>query len=274
MDLNSIEAIATPDRRDALPQFGEGDAWLAGGTWLFSEPQPHLKRLIDLTSFDWPPVERTEAGLAIAATCTVANLESFEAPVHWLAGALISQCCRAFLASFKIWNVATVGGNLCLALPAGPMISLCVALEGRCIVWKPDGNERELAAVDLILGPQKTSLAPGEILRRVDLPTSALSKRSAMRRISLTELGRSGALLIGTLADDGQFVLTVTASTRRPIQMVFESMPGAAGLQGRIADEIPFAHYYDDIHGRPDWRQHVTREFAEEIRDELSGWSK
>ena len=28
----------------------EGDAWLAGGTWLFSEQQPRLRRLIDLQS--------------------------------------------------------------------------------------------------------------------------------------------------------------------------------------------------------------------------------
>jgi len=26
----------------------EGDSWLAGGTWLFSEPQPHLRRLLNL----------------------------------------------------------------------------------------------------------------------------------------------------------------------------------------------------------------------------------
>ena len=41
MDLNTIGEIARPDARDAI-DWREGDAWLAGGTWLFSEPQPHL----------------------------------------------------------------------------------------------------------------------------------------------------------------------------------------------------------------------------------------
>ena len=37
--------------------------------------------------------------------------------------------CEAFLASFKVWNSATVGGNICMSLPAGPMITMTVALE-------------------------------------------------------------------------------------------------------------------------------------------------
>ena len=35
--------------------------------------------------------------------------------------------------------------------------------------------------------------------------------------------------------------------------------------------EIPDDLYYDDVHGRPDWRRHLTGLFAEEIRAELSG---
>jgi len=48
MDLNTITAVAHPTTRDQLPVWTAGDAWLAGGTWLFSEPQAHLRRLIDL----------------------------------------------------------------------------------------------------------------------------------------------------------------------------------------------------------------------------------
>ena len=53
----------------------QGDAWLAGGTWLFSEPQPHLRRLIDLQNLGWQPLAITEASLEIAATCTIAELD-------------------------------------------------------------------------------------------------------------------------------------------------------------------------------------------------------
>ena len=124
MDLNTVTEIARPRRRAELPAWRDGDAWLAGGTWLFSEPQSHVMRLIDITDLAWPALEITEQGLRIAATCKVAELDSMTLPASWIAAPLFGQCCRAFLASFKVWNMATVGGNLCVALPAGPMISL------------------------------------------------------------------------------------------------------------------------------------------------------
>jgi hypothetical protein len=44
MDLHGITTFARPGDRRVQAEFGAGDAWLAGGTWLFSEPQPHLRR--------------------------------------------------------------------------------------------------------------------------------------------------------------------------------------------------------------------------------------
>lgn len=270
MDLNTIEAIATPRTRDELGTPNPGDAWLAGGTWLFSEPQHGLCRLIDLAALEWEPLRASAEGLSIAATCTVATLNAFEPPPAWVAGSLIGQCCSAFLASFKIWNMATVGGNLCLALPAGPMISLCAALDGECLIWTADGGERRQTVFDFIVGPQRNALQAGELLRGIDLPAAALRRRCAFRQISLTPLGRSGALLIGLGTAAGGFDLTVTASTRRPIKLAFDTAPSAAALRARLEADIPAALYYDDIHGRPDWRRHMTLEFAEEIRTELA----
>ena len=116
MDLNTVTAVARPATREQLPVWTAGDAWLAGGTWLFSEPQTHLNRLIDLTDLKWPALTVSEAGLSIAATCTVAQLDALACPPEWIASPLINQCARAFLASFKIWKTATVGGNICMSL--------------------------------------------------------------------------------------------------------------------------------------------------------------
>lgn len=269
MDLNTITAVVTPRERSEIGPLAAGDAFLAGGTWLYSEPQRHLKRLIDLSGIGWEPLHTDETGLSIAATCTVAKLDAFEAPPAWIAAPLIGQCCRAFLASFKIWNMATVGGNLCMSLPAGPMISLTGALEGVCTIWTPDGGTRALPVVDFVRGPLEPALQAGEILRSIHLPREALTRRTAFRRASLTKLGRSGVLLIGTLSAEGRFTLTVTASTRRPVQLAFDGMPGRSEVAGRLAEAIPDTLYYDDIHGRPDWRRHMTRLLAEEIRAEF-----
>src|SRR5437899_2941303 len=214
MDLNTITAVAHPQTRCDLPVWTPGDAWLAGGTWLFSEPQTDLARLIDLTDLKWPALTITESHLSIAATCTISQLDALACPTDWLAAPLINQCCRAFLASFKIWKTATVGGNLCMSLPAGPMISLTAALDGVCTIWQADGGERKVAASDFVSGNQTNVLKRGELLRQIDIPVAALKRRSAFRQISLTPVGRSAALLIGSVGSDAAFMLTATASTR------------------------------------------------------------
>jgi CO/xanthine dehydrogenase FAD-binding subunit len=121
-----------------------------------------------------------------------------------------------------------------------------------------------------VLGPQRTALAPGEILRCIDLPASALRRRTAFRRIALSPEGRSGALVIGTLDRAGAFALTVTASTPRPVQLHFDAAPTRDALRSAIAAAIPEDGWYDDVHGAPDWRRHVTGLLAEEIREELA----
>ncbi len=230
-----------------------------------------LSRLIDLSKLGWQPLRVSAAGLEIARTCTIAQLNGVTAPVEWTAAPLIDQCCRAFLASFKIWNMATVAAICALSLPAGPMISLTTALDGVCTVWTADGGERQVAVIDFVKGPLSNDLKPGELLRRIDIPASALMKRTAFRQVSLARLGRSAALLIGTLAPDGAFALTVTASTPRPVKLSFPALPSVEDLLARIEREIPAAGWFDDIHGLPAWRRHMTLHFAQEILGEFAG---
>jgi CO/xanthine dehydrogenase FAD-binding subunit len=271
MDLNTVTEVAHPQTRAQLPVWTAGDAWLAGGTWLFSEPQVHLTRLIDLADLKWPALTTGDSKLTIAATCTVAQLDALICPPEWIASPLINQCCRAFLASFKIWKTATVGGNLCMSLPAGPMIALTAALDGVCVIWKADGSEQKIDVVDFVTGSQRNVLAPGDLLRQIDIPLAALKQRSAFRQISLTPVGRSAALLIGSLSSEGALALTVTASTARPLRLSFAEIPQANQLREAILDQIPDQLYHNDIHGKPAWRKHMTLRLAEEIRDELQG---
>jgi CO/xanthine dehydrogenase FAD-binding subunit len=226
--------------------------------------------LIDLTSLGWPALELDPDGLRIGATCTLAQLAAADLSSTWLPTPLFRQCCRALLGSFKIWNAATVGGNLCMALPAGPMAALTVALDGVCVIWTPDGRERRLPAIDFIIGPQQNALRPGEVLREIGLPMEASRRRTAFRQISLTPLGRSAALLVGALTPSGEFVLTVTAATRRPVRLGFEAVPALTELRDALDRGIPDALYYDDLHGAPEWRRHMTFRLAEEIRRELA----
>lgn len=270
MDLNTITEVVRRPAGHPGVDWREGDAWLAGGTWLYSMEQPGLRRLIDLTALPWEPLVPTEDGLEISATCTVRDLYAFDWPLRRPAGILFRESCEAFLSSFKVWNAATVGGNICMSLPAGPMITLTVALEARYELWATDGSVRFVDALDFVTGDHRNILAPGEILRRVTVPEYALRRRTAHRRFSLTRLGRSTVFLVGTQRPGGNDVLlTITAGTTRPVRLSFEAMPDARTLRQSV-DAVPDGVWFDDPNGTPDHRRHLSRYFAEEIRRELT----
>lgn len=273
MDLHTVNRVRRPARAEEIATWEAGSAWLAGGTWLFSEPQVDVHTLIDLETLTWPSLVPSGDGLEIASTCRVIELDQFveKAPADWIAAPLFRQCCRSFLSSFKIWNEATVGGNVVMSLPAGPMISLTAALEGVCTLWPRGGAPREVAVVDFVIGNHQNVLAPGELLRSFHLPAHALRKRFAFRRFTLTHLGRSEALIIGTRCPEhGEFILTITAATLRPVQLRFDGVPSAAELKRTIDDNVPFSLYLDDVHGSPPHRKQLTHYFGEQIRAELS----
>src|SRR5215218_367406 len=158
MDLTTVDAVRVARSRTDLV-LGQGVAALAGGTWLYSEPQPGVRELVDLTGLGWRPLEVDDDGLTIAATCTVAELVALLPVPGWASQHLVESCARALVASVKIWDAATVGGNVCTALPAGAMISLLVALDATAVVWTPDGGERRMPVADLVTGVRTTALA-------------------------------------------------------------------------------------------------------------------
>ena len=91
MNLNTVTEIKRPGSAEEIREWREGYAWLAGGTWLFSTPQLATDTLIDLEALRWPGLTATAGGLDIAATCTIAELDRFEASAEWQAAPLLSM---------------------------------------------------------------------------------------------------------------------------------------------------------------------------------------
>ncbi len=220
MDLHTVNRVRRPARAEEIASWEAGFAWLAGGTWLFSEPQVDVHTLIDLESLDWPALQASEDGLEIASTCKVVELDQFvdRAPPDWTAAPLFRQCCRSFLASFKIWNEATVGGNICMSLPAGPMISLTAALEGVCTLWPRSGEPRRVVRCRF-RDRQPPECPRTRRIDAIDIPArcthSARSSPSGGSRSRTS--GDRKCCLIGTRCPaHGEFLLTITAATRPP----------------------------------------------------------
>ncbi len=287
MDLLSIADTRVARSRTDLV-FAPGERPLAGGTWLFSVKQTGTRGFIDLTELGWPSITDTKDSIVISATCTVAELAELTPatlridPVDAGSGqvresdprALFWHCANAFLASFKIWNVATVGGNIALALPAGPMTSLLAALDADLVIWEPDGTDRRMPVSAFVTGTLTTALRPGEVIREIVLPKSSLAGRAGFRRIALNALGRTGTLVIARqdrASDEtgvGEIVFTVTGGTDHPEQFRFERPPTAHQLAQAIGT---IDSWFTDAHGAADWRKAMTVRFAEQLRIELGG---
>lgn len=270
MDQNTIEELVVPDPLAPGAGWREGDAWLAGGTFLLSLPLPHLRRFIDLSRLDWPVIQFAEDGLEIGPTCTVQQLLDFQPMPEWAAGGLLHDCVHAFLAGFKVWNTATVLGNICTSIPAGPMTSMACALEAEYTLIATDGSVRVVPAIEFVTGNNENILAPGELLRKVNISGRALNRRYALRRFALTKAGRSSIFVIGTRDSNGEVLMTVSAATKFPVYARFSELPSSQQVVAELDARIPDDLYFNDPNGRPDHRKHMTYLFAEQIRAELA----
>ncbi|QMW65770.1 FAD binding domain-containing protein [Mumia sp. ZJ1417] len=282
MDLVDVDAWIPLTDASALARWRPGDAYVAGGTSLFSEPQPGVRRLLDLTALDWPPLVLHDDALEIGATCTLGTLAAAAGdpapllrlggirarpavtfPGPWTFGPLVRCAVDALVASFKVWHDATVGGNVCLALPAGAMTSVLSALGTTVLLWSPDGTTRTTSVDALVTGVGTTSLAPGEVVRAFHVPAGALVAPTAFLRASLSARGRSAAVVVARRTDDGA-VVSVTGATARPYVLAFDLAPTRAGWHEALEQAIPEDAWLGDVHGATDWRRQQTHALGAE----------
>ena len=267
MDLTAVRTVRAARSRAELA-LAPGEALLAGGTWLFSEDQPQVTGLVDLSPLGWDELELTADGdLRIGALTTVGALEAWAREQTFAAAPLLWQCADSLLASFKVRGAATVGGNVCRSYAAGSMIAMAVTLDGIATLWHGDGSDSRVEVASIPTGNGTSSLSPGDVLRDLVIPAHALASRTAHRRIALNEHGRSGALVTARRDADGACTFVITAATLTPVVLRYPALPEASEL---TADALAADGYYTDPLGTADWRRHVSAVLLTELRAELS----
>jgi CO/xanthine dehydrogenase FAD-binding subunit len=108
---------------------------------------------------------REGAELAIGAATTASDL---------IRDPLVAECVPILgrvadrLASAQIRNVATIGGNLANASPAGDLINPLLLLDAR-VVLAAAGGRRSVAVEDFFTGPGSSVMRPDELLVEVRL---------------------------------------------------------------------------------------------------------
>lgn len=175
---------------EALELLAQGGKPLAGGTDLLvairkGQESPGLLVYVDEVP-ELRVLEEEEGGLEVGAALTHAELLSHPAT----AGFPILRMVVGAIGSPAIRAMGTLGGNIVTASPAGDSLVALHLLEARVRVVGPDG-ERELPIGEFIVGPRKTALRPGELVRSVFLPRLCGQPESFFRKV-----GRRRALII------------------------------------------------------------------------------
>jgi len=181
---------------DAMP--------MAGGTDLLvklrSSDRSDMRPLLLLNSIPELTCITTDTGqLRIGAAVTLSHIIAHPAVQ---ANAPILADAAAQIGGPAIRNMATIGGNVCTASPAGDTLPPLYLLEVEVELLSPSGARR-LPISDFILGPGKTALQPGEILTRVTIPKDKTFTTSRFEKV-----GRRKSLAIAVASLAAMFSLT------------------------------------------------------------------
>ena len=148
----------------------------AGGTDLLLElkklPDANLTviNLARLNDLSFTGLNAVEGGVRIGALVTAARIAS---SAELKAAYPVLTEAGGCLASQQIRQVATVGGNLCTASPAGDIACALVALQARCEILNAEGGVRTIPIAEFFTGVRKTALCSDEVLRSILIPANS-----------------------------------------------------------------------------------------------------
>lgn len=264
------EAQTLPEAIALLGQ-DEGARIVAGATdvlvrWRQGGWKPrcvlNIKRIPGLDGVRYSP----EAGLSLGALVTIRTLE-----LHPLIRAHypgLTQAATAF-AGVQIRNLATVGGNVCNASPAGDTLPALLAYGAECRLVGPEG-ERLVPLERFFLGPGQTVLQPAELLVELRLPpppphTGALYIKHSPR--STMDIATVGVAAVVSLAAPGdvcrevRIALGAVAPTVRRARaaeaLLSGQRPDAERLQQAAQAAVEEASPIDDLRATAHYRRAV-----------------
>lgn len=157
------EALRIRKEEKAIPFAGGTDLMVKRGRLrglapYFEKPVLFLHKVKELTG-----VKFEEGRVRIGALSTLSEiLENRDIP-------LILKYAIAEIASPAVRNLATIGGNICNASPAGDTLPPLYVMNAR-VVLSSFTSEREIKIMDFIKGPGSTDLKEEELLKEIIIP--------------------------------------------------------------------------------------------------------
>lgn len=163
----------------------EGAKIYAGGTDLIVDMNKNnenpryiidIKRIPNLDYIDYQPGE----GLKIGALTTIAALRKSDVIIQKYP--IIHQSTLQF-ANIAVRNLATLGGNLCAAVPSADMAPGLIALGAKAKIEGPDG-ERVIPVEEFFVKAKKSCLQKDELLVEIQVPEQPENTRGIYHKFS------------------------------------------------------------------------------------------
>ena len=182
-ELKEYRFASTAQEAVTLMRQGPGKgAYIAGGTDMYLHP-PECDYVVDINHAGLQDIARTPGGdLFFGAATTLHNLAT-NPLVTGFAGGVLSEA-AAHCGNRPVRSTATVGGNLCNALPSADMAPVLLALDATCYI-ADEVSQESLPLVDFFVGPRVT------VLEDRLLVGLALTAEAGTRRCSSSKLTRS-----------------------------------------------------------------------------------
>lgn len=168
---------------------------LAGGTDLLVDLRERRQApplLVDISELaELRGIAVDDGALRVGGGVTVGEL---------LASPLVAERAPALhraahdFADYLTRNKATLGGNLANASPGADLVVPLLALDAR-VALASDGRERTLALDEFLVGPRRTAIRPGELIRAVAVPVAG--GRQSWQKLGLK---RGGAIAVVSVA--------------------------------------------------------------------------
>jgi len=188
--MRPVSVVKPRDLSEALRYLRDGGKPLAGGTDLLVAVRKGPESPNFLVYVGELPELRVlregKEGLEVGAALTHAELLAHPATERFP----ILRAVLRTIGSPAIRAMGALGGNIVTASPAGDSLVALYLLEARVRLASEEG-ERELPIQEFIVGPRKTALRPGELVRSVFLPWLSGEPQSFFRKV-----GRRRALII------------------------------------------------------------------------------
>ncbi len=264
---------------------GGGVSVLAGGTDLMPQARAGRRPLepVLMNIRRVPELAGISAGgsIRIGALVTITELRD-SALVRERLGPLW-QACDHF-ASDQIRNVATVGGNLCNASPAGDTLVPLLALDARAVLAAGTGDARRTRCVPLaqfFTGPGRSCRQPDELLVAVEVPepppgfVGAFHKHGTRPALDISTISlavaarRDGAVLRDVRIACGAVAPTPIRAPRAEAALEGRS-PDAATVEAAAQAALQDVHPISDLRASDWYRRELVHNLLQRVLTHVS----